>query len=154
MTTTTSHLCFEEYLAYQTELPWISKHSSISVQIPRFTRWHTSRIPDIVVMQAEQWESMRSREAVIFANEPPPLLVVEVTSESARRIDYRAKRSEYAVRDILEYWMIDSLNQKVIVCTLDERFYDCEEFAGNDRVLSPTFPNFSLTAQQVLSATH
>ncbi|MEH2280033.1 MAG: Uma2 family endonuclease [Nostoc sp.] len=46
---------------------------------------------------------MRNREAVIELNEPPPLLVVEVVSESTKILDYRAKRVEYNVLNIPEY---------------------------------------------------
>nr|WP_256995777.1 Uma2 family endonuclease [Halomicronema hongdechloris] len=56
------------------------------------------------------WEALQERKAVIRLNEPPPLLMIEVVSESTKSTDYRAKRAEYSVLDIPEYWICDPLN--------------------------------------------
>ncbi|MDB9315088.1 Uma2 family endonuclease, partial [Spirulina sp. CS-785/01] len=77
--------------------PWTSKDMRIGVRSPRGGRWDTSRIPDVVVLPTEQWEELANREAVIELSDPPPILVVEVVSESTQDTDYRSKRSEYAV---------------------------------------------------------
>lgn len=69
----------------------------VGVRCPRAGRWDTSRIPDVVVLSLPQWGELRNREAVIELNEPPPLLVVEVVSESTKTVDYRAKRVEYNI---------------------------------------------------------
>ncbi|HIK50691.1 MAG TPA: Uma2 family endonuclease, partial [Oscillatoriales cyanobacterium M59_W2019_021] len=90
-------------------------------------------------------------EAVIELNEPPLILVVEVVSESTRTTDYRSKRSEYAVLEIPEYWIVDPLEAIVTVCTLVEGFYDAVVFQGEERIVSPTFPELALTANRVLS---
>lgn len=133
-------------------LLWVSLAAVVSVRSPRSGRWDTSRIPDVVVLLQEQWQAMRNREAVIELNDPTPLLVVEVVSESTKTTDYRAKRVEYNVRDIPEYWVVDPLAQKVTVFTLVEGMYDMAEFSNGDRVQSPTFPELQLTVDQVLSA--
>ena len=73
---------------------WISKQMVIGVQSPRGDRWDTVRIPDVVVIPKEPWRNLQNREAVIRLDESPPLLVVEVVSESTKSIDYRAKRAE------------------------------------------------------------
>jgi len=130
--------------------PWTSKDMRIGIRSPRAGRWDTSRIPDVTVLTIEQWESLANREAVIELSDPPPILVVEVVSESTKTTDYRSKRSEYAVLDIPEYWIVDPLSEIVIVCTLTEGFYDAVEFRGNDKIVSPTFPELELTAAQVL----
>lgn len=103
---------------------WIALKALVGVRVPRGGRWDTSRIPDIVVIPMSQWRELRNREAVIELNEPPPLLVVEVVSESTKTADYRAKRVEYNVRDIPEYWIVDLLNNKVTVFTLVEELYE------------------------------
>ena len=72
--------------------PWIALATAVGLQSPRIDRWDTVRIPDLSVLTLEQWDSLQSREAVIRLNEPPPLLVVEVVSESTKSTDYRAKR--------------------------------------------------------------
>jgi Uma2 family endonuclease len=131
---------------------WIALKALIGVRSPRGGRWDTSRIPDIVVIPLSQWRELRNREAVIELNQPPPLLVVEVVSESTKTADYRAKRVEYNVLDIPEYWVVDLLNNKITVFTLVEELYEPAEFAGSERIVSQTFPELELTVEQVLTA--
>jgi Uma2 family endonuclease len=133
-------------------LPWIAKMMSIAIQSPRGTRWETARIPDVVLLPLEQWQSMADREAFIPLNESPPLLVVEVVSPSTIAVDYRTKYAEYAVLDIPEYWIVDPSESQVTVCTLSEGFYGNQVFSGNQPIVSPTFPGLRLTAEQVLRA--
>jgi Uma2 family endonuclease len=121
----------------------------VGIRSPRAGRWDTVRIPDVVVIPLEQWRELQHREAIIELNEPPPLLVVE--SESTKRTDYRAKRSEYSVLDIPEYWIVDPLEAKVTRFTLVEGWYDPTDYRESDRIQSPLFPNLALTAQQVLN---
>jgi Uma2 family endonuclease len=130
---------------------WTAERFSIGVQSPRGTRWDTSRIPDVVLVTLEQWEELQTRAAVIALNEPPPIQLVEVVSPSTTIDDYRAKRPEYSVLDIPEYWIVDPLQEKVTVCTLRDGLYDLAEFQGSDRIVSPTFPNLQLTAEQILN---
>lgn len=130
--------------------PWVSKQMVIGVRSPRSGRWDTSRIPDVVVIPLEQWRNLQTREAVIEMGEPAPLLVVEIVSESTKTTDYRAKRAEYNVLDIPEYWIVDPLEAKVSILTLIEGWYEVAEFRGNDCIQSPTFPELTLTAAQVL----
>ena len=99
-----------------------------------------------------QWQELRNREAVIEVNEPPPLLVVEVVSESTKTVDYRAKRVEYNALNIPEYWIVDPLINKVTVLTLVEELYEPVEFVGAERILSATFTELELTVEQVLLA--
>ena len=133
-------------------LPWTSKDMKIGVQSPRGNRWDTVRIPDIVVLPTEQWGQLKRKEAVIRLNEPFPLLVVEVVSPSTASDDYRAKRSEYAVLDIPEYWIVDPIKGRVTVFTLVEGAYDDQVFQGESAIVSPTFPSINLNADQILSA--
>lgn len=130
---------------------WTAQKFSVGVRSPRGGRWDTSRIPDVTVLPIEQWEALANREAVIELNEPPPILVVEVVSESTKNPDYRSKRSEYAVLNIPEYWIVDPLEEVVTVCTLVEGFYDAVQFRDGERISSPTFPQLELTAAQALA---
>jgi len=136
----------------RSNLLWTATDMKIGIQSPRGTRCDTCRIPDIVVIPTEQWEDMDNREAVIRLNEPFPLLVIEVVSPSTASDDYRAKRSEYAVLDIPEYWIIDPIKSCVTVCTLFEGAYDDQVSQGGSNVISPTFPSVGLTADEILSA--
>lgn len=79
------------------------------------------------------------------------LLVVEIVSESTKTTDYRSKRSEYAVLNIPEYWIVDPLQSQVTVCTLVEGMYDDVVFHGQDRIISPTFEQLELSVDSVLN---
>jgi Uma2 family endonuclease len=131
---------------------WTAQRFSVAVRSPRGGRWDTARIPDVVVLPIAQWQQLQDQEAVIDLHDPPPLLVVEVVSESTRSTDYRAKRSEYAVLNIAEYWIVDPLQAGVTVCRLVEGLYDAEEFRASSLVDSQVFSELEVTAEQVLSA--
>jgi Uma2 family endonuclease len=138
--------------AQQANQPWTAKDMRIGIRSPRSTRWDTSRIPDVVVLPTEQWSAMQAREAVIELYDPPPLLVVEVVSDSTVLTDYRAKHSEYSVLEIPEYWIVDPLQQQVTVAQLESGRYDDTVFVGTMAIYSPTFPALTLTARQILTA--
>ena len=133
-------------------LNWVAKDMKIGIQSPRGTRWETARIPDVVVLPLEQWNSLKKRESFIPLNEPPPLLVVEVVSPSTVRVDYRAKHSEYAVLDIPEYWIVDPIDRKVTVCVLKDGAYSDDVFVGDMTIVSPNFPELELKVLEVLNA--
>jgi len=126
-------------------LPWIALQGVVGVRCPRGIDLDTARIPDVVVMHIDEWQSLQEREAVIGFDLSPPLLVVEVVSPSTKNIDYRTKLVEYAVRDIPEYWIVDPLMAKISVCVLTDGCYDLSEFQSGDRLISPTFPELQLT---------
>ena len=109
------------------------------------------RIPDVVVLSSAQWQELQNREAVFVSTKPPPLLVVEVVSESTKGVDYRAKRAEYSVLEIPEYWIVDPLSEKVTIFTLTEGWYDATEFVGPDVVQSTAFPELVLSVEEVLT---
>ncbi|GAP96584.1 Uma2 family endonuclease [Leptolyngbya sp. NIES-2104] len=135
----------------QSGQPWVALPALVGVRSPRGRNWDTSRIPDVTVLTVAQWEAMSDREAVINLNEPPPILVVEVVSPSTKTDDYRSKRAEYGLLEILEYWIVDPLEAKITVCILESQFYDSTEFCGDDLIQSPTFPDLNLTAAQILA---
>jgi Uma2 family endonuclease len=132
--------------------PWIALKMIVGLQSPRAERWDTVRIPDIILINRDQWSNLQNCEAIIRLNESPPLLVVEVVSESTKNTDYRAKRSEYSVLDIPEYWIVDPLTSKVTILTLADGWYDAVEFVENDVIISSIFPEIQLTAMQILQS--
>jgi Uma2 family endonuclease len=135
----------------QKKLSWTCKQMTVGVRSPRGRSWDTSRIPNVTILDLAQWEVMADREAVINLNEPPPLLVVEVVSPSTKTDDYRSKRSEYGLLEIFEYWIVDPIIQKITICILDHEFYDATKFRSDELIVSPTFPDLTLTAVQVLN---
>ena len=128
---------------------WVVLPVLVGVRSPKGGRWDTCRIPDLVVMPREQWRSLQTCEAIIEINQPAPILVIEVVSESTKSTDYRAKRAEYSVLGILEYWVVDPLVNKITVFNLEDGWYESCEFTDNEILRSRTFPNLKLTVNQV-----
>lgn len=125
-------------------LPWLCfKEAGIR------TGRRKSRLPDLYVVTAEQVKEFLEESAVC---ETPPLLVVEVVSFESVKRDYRYKRSEYAALEIPEYWIVDPIENKVSVLLLEEGLYEEQIFTGNQTIVSRTFPQLSLTVEQVLTA--
>lgn len=110
-----------------------------------------ARIPDLVVFSEELAAVMQgAKRSLVMLDMPAPELVVEVVSPSQENRDYRYKRSEYAARGILEYWVVDAIAQKVTIFQWVEGFYDEFVFTGEMVINSPLLGNLTLTAAQVL----
>lgn len=115
-----------------------------------------NRYPDLTVLRPEHPEQMRELgQAAITLEMAPPLLVVEVVSPGAEnhRRDYLEKRNQYEWRGIPEYWILDPVVGQVTVLSLTAQGYDEATFTGEDVVRSPTFPDWPLTAQAMLTIT-
>jgi Uma2 family endonuclease len=132
-------------------LPWVARKGIIGVQSPQRGQWETIRIPDVTILPKAQWYDIRTREAIILVNQPPPLLVVEVVSPSTKSTYYRAKRTEYALLEIPEYWIVDALLEQVTVCQWVEGFYDPVVYQRGDRIESITFQDWPLSVEQILT---
>ncbi len=152
------HALIIDFLAEQFRLvlseldePYKAMSRSIGVRSPRGGRQNTSRIPDITILPLAQVRAMIGREAVIDLNEPPPLLVVEVISPSTKTEDYRAKRAEYDILEIPEYWIVDPLSEQITIFVAEDGLYTPREFRGEEKIQSIAFPNLNLTAAQVLT---
>ncbi|MGF1482077.1 MAG: Uma2 family endonuclease [Cyanophyceae cyanobacterium] len=77
------------------------------------------RIPDLMILSEAGEEALSgSPRNTITLDMPAPLLVIEVVSPDDPARDYRYKRSEYAVRGVPEYWIIDPAQKQVLGLTL------------------------------------
>ncbi|MBE9061565.1 Uma2 family endonuclease [cf. Phormidesmis sp. LEGE 11477] len=131
--------------------PYETFSGSIGVRSPRGGRLNTSRIPDITVLPLEQAKQLLNREAIIGFDQPPPLLVVEVVSPSTKKEDYKAKWTEYSVRDIPEYWIVDPTDEMITICVLEDGMYTSNKFRGAQKLRSPMLTNFGLSADEILT---
>lgn len=113
----------------------------------------TVRVPDLLILTEESATALAdSTRSIITPDMPPPALVVEVVSPGKENEDrdYRYKRSEYAARGIGEYWLVDPQQAQVMVFTLVNGLYEEASFQGEDHLVSSMFPNWELTANQIL----
>ena len=90
-------------------------------------------------------------------------IIVEVVSTNWRD-DYFTKLGEYEALGIQEYWIVDYAalggrrfigNPKqptFTVCQLVDGEYELQQFREGDRIISSTFPNLTLTVDQVFTA--
>jgi Uma2 family endonuclease len=112
----------------------------------------TVRVPDLTVLSQElSLQLEETNRSTILADMPPPTLVVEVVSPKQETRDYRYKRSEYAARQIPEYWIVDPISNKVTILELVEGLYEEQVYTGEQQIRSPQFSQLILTAQQVLT---
>lgn len=108
-----------------------------------------SRLADICVVTLEQAQEL-SQKSLVF--QTPPLLVVEVVSPESVNRDYRYKRSEYAAAEIVEYWIVDPILNKLSLLRLEEGFYEETVLTASQPIGSQVFPELTLTVDQVLAA--
>ncbi|BAY34999.1 hypothetical protein NIES2107_69100 (plasmid) [Nostoc carneum NIES-2107] len=119
------------------------------------------RKPDVSVINKDIWRANRNAYSAL---EEPIQLAVEVTSTNWED-DYIDKLDEYQRLGIKEYWIVDYLaiglreylgNPKVptvFVFILDANGkYQRTQFRGAEIIVSATFPELTLTAEQVLTA--
>ncbi|MEH2436170.1 MAG: Uma2 family endonuclease [Nostoc sp.] len=90
-------------------------------------------------------------------------LVVEVVSTNWDD-DYYTKQGKYEGIGIPEYWVVDYLglgakkftgNPKqptISIFQLIDGEYQVTQYRGNNRIVSPTFPELNLTAEQIFQA--
>jgi Uma2 family endonuclease len=113
----------------------------------------TAREPDLMVLSEEAAIALEgANQSLITYDMPPPLLVVEVVSPKQENRDYRHKRTEYAGRQILEYWIVDPIAAKVTVLQWVDGLYEEQVFQGDAVIVSPLYPALNLTATGVLTA--
>ena len=111
-----------------------------------------SRTPDLCIVTIEQWAVVKAQTTKAAVMRTAPLLVVEIVSPSSKKTDYQAKEQEYRTIGIPEYWIVDLQQAKVIVLLLVDGYYESTEFKRTDSIVSRTFSQLNLTAQQVLTA--
>ena len=118
------------------------------------------RRPDVSVIDRDLWRLNRSAYSAL---REPIQLAVEVTSTNWED-DYIDKLDEYRRLGIREYWIVDYLaigsreflgNPKfptIFVYLLDaEGNYQITAFKGSERIVSRTFPELTLTAEEVMN---
>jgi Uma2 family endonuclease len=119
------------------------------------------RKPDVSVIHRAQWEAERSSYSAVIE---PIQLAVEVTSTNWDD-DYLDKLEEYQRLGIKEYWIVDYLAlgsrdflgkpkyPAILVFQLDaQQQYQYRLFRDAERIVSLTFPELNLSAEQVLKA--
>jgi Uma2 family endonuclease len=128
------------------------RNHTCEVQVPVLQPGDTAnRFPDMVILREEHLDLL-TRRLTITVDMPPPRLIAEVVSpgRSNRDRDYINKRAQYAAIGVPEYWLIDPTAKVVMVLQLQgDDYTEVGTFHDGDRIISPEFPNLTLTAAQV-----
>ena len=108
-----------------------------------------------------RWE----RESIILSGQTIKLAVEVVLTNW--RDDYLVKMADYESLGIQEYWIVEHdlgiggrryignpKQPTLTVFTLVDGEYELQQFCGNDRLLSLTFPALELTAAQIFAASN
>ncbi|MBU7585815.1 MAG: Uma2 family endonuclease [Nostoc sp. TH1S01] len=120
--------------------------------------------PDVLILNdtALVDEPLWEKSSTVTKGTSIPL-VIEVVSTNWRD-DYYLKVADYEEMGIPEYWIIDyaALGAKkfignpkqatLSIYQLIDGEYQVSQFRGNDKIISPTFPELNLTAEQVFNA--
>ncbi|MEJ6484569.1 Uma2 family endonuclease [Nostoc punctiforme UO1] len=120
--------------------------------------------PDILIINRPNLvnEPLWKKESTVSQAVSIPL-VIEVVSSNWRD-DYYKKLADYEAIGIPEYWIIDYAaigarkfigNPKLPTISIYELIdgeYQVTQFRGNDSIVSPTFPELNLTAEQIFKA--
>jgi Uma2 family endonuclease len=120
--------------------------------------------PDVLLLNQPNLvnEPLWKKSSTVSHAESIPL-VIEVVSTNWRD-DYLTKVAAYETVGIPEYWIVDYAalggrrfigNPKqptISVYSLVEGEYQVQQFRNSDRIISPTFPELNLTAEQIFQA--
>jgi len=141
---------------------------------------HSGYFPDVLLLNRSKLidEPLWEDKSTVSSPESIPLVVEVVSTAVASsrgtrpthcltnwRDDYHKKLADYDEMGIKEYWIIDYYpfgnkeftgNFKQPTITIysfnDEGEYRGKQFRGNDHIVSPTFPELNLTAQEIFAA--
>jgi Uma2 family endonuclease len=120
--------------------------------------------PDVAVVDRDELikEPLWSEQSILTLGSSIKF-VAEVVSSNWQN-DYARKVEDYAVLGIPEYWIADYAGlggtrhigkpkqPALSVCRLVDGEYEIQQFRGNQTIVSLTFPDLKLTAEQVLKS--
>lgn len=120
--------------------------------------------PDVAVVDQDQLikEPFWSDQSILTLGSSIKF-VAEVVSSNWQN-DYARKVEDYAALGIPEYWIADygglggtrhigkPKQPTLSICSLADGEYEIQQLRGSEIIVSPTFPQLRLTAEQVLRA--
>lgn len=131
----------------QHELDWLVR-SGAEIKIPGR---ENSRNPDLLVCTKAQWQIVREQTKAEFLSDNPPLLTVEIVSPSSIEKDTQDLLIEYAEAQVLEYWIVNPINETVSVYALNGQIYTCKGvYAETQKVGSELLEHWQTTAAEML----
>lgn len=100
--------------------------------------------PDILYVRFEQFHLIQGS----FVEGIPDLLVEVLSADRSRDLDL--KRARYATAGVPEYWIVDPVNDIVIVLELSgDEYVERAVLSRNDTLTTPVIPGFSMPLEQL-----
>ena len=131
----------------QHALDWLVR-SGAEIKIPGRDN---SRNPDLLVCTKAQWQIVREQTKAEFLSGNPPLLTVEIVSPNNIKKDTQELVIEYAEAQVLEYWIVNPVDETVSVYVLDGQVYARKDkYVGNQKVESELLGHWQATAAEML----
>jgi Uma2 family endonuclease len=143
------------------DLPWFFLQRGL-LRPPNTKR--TAFRPDIAVVdRTELVNEVLWSEQSILTQGSSIKFIAEVVSSNWQN-DYARKVEDYAALGIAEYWIADypalggirhigkPKQPTLSICILVDGEYEIQQLRGDRTIVSPTFPDLKLTAEQVLRA--
>jgi Uma2 family endonuclease len=132
---------------------WLAALILLFVQAKKLGKVYTSRVacrfdeynapePDIIFVRKERAQAIK-RGGV----EGHPDLAVEIVSPDSVERDYEKKRQKYEEAGIAEYWIVDEIENKVTVLSLDRKGKYRQVRPRGGILYSKVLPGFGLRAQ-------
>lgn len=121
-------------------------------------------LPDVLLLNKANLvnEPLWKKESTVTQGDSIPLAIEVVSSNW--RVDYYKKLGDYEEIGIPEYWIVDYLanaakkfigdpkQPTISIYSLVDGEYQVSQFRGDERIVSPTFPELNLTAEQIFQA--
>jgi Uma2 family endonuclease len=148
----------------QVILPLIQPYLVSSSAFVKTPNESSAYIPDMLVINQNNLvnEPLWKKQSTLIYPESIPL-IIEIVSTNWQD-DYDKKFNDYEAMGIREYWIVDYAalggrkyigkpkQPTIFICELIDAEYQMTPFRGTDRILSPTFPQLNLTAQQIFDS--
>jgi len=152
-----------------TELVFAYRHLNLPYFLPsqafvKVPDAESAYLPDILILKRSNLgnEPLWEKQSTVTQG-ASVVIAIEVVSTNWR-VDYFTKVKDYEEIGIPEYWTVDYLgiggrrfigNPKqptILVHELIDGEYQVTAFQGDERVISPSFPDLNLTANQIFQA--
>ena len=132
----------------RTHKPDCLVRSGAEIKIPQQSN---SRNPDLLICTKAQWQVVRSQTKAEFLTGNPPLMTVEVVSPGNPKKDTQELVIEYASAQILEYWIVNPIDEVVSIYVLDGQAYTLKgKYRGEQPVESELLKHWNATAAEML----
>lgn len=139
-------------LAKYIPLAWLS-YKELEIEVSG--RLAKTRVPDLMVLGEECRAALTGKKrGTIKRDLPPPIIAIEVVSpdrDNAAR-DYRYKRSEYAAREILEYWIVDPQESQITLLWLVEGLYEETVYREDEEIVSMVLPEVRVELSNIFGS--